>query len=97
LTFSGYFEEGSKQIRKCNIFFYLEDSSIKIVEKPQLNSGVTQGTVVRRNIILKPDGNNFSGLDFKLGEDIVIYGRPYRFVTFLKPFVVLILIFSCIN
>jgi len=84
LTFSAYFEEkpdglsaGSRQIRKCNIFYYLEDDTIKIVEKPQLNSGVTQGTLVRRNAVSKSDGSQLTAFDFQIGESVIVYGRPY--------------------
>ena len=54
LTYLAYFEEkpeglpdGHRQIRKVRIFYYLEDDTMKIVEKPEINSGTTQGTLVR--------------------------------------------------
>lgn len=84
LTFSGYFEEkpdgikpGNRQIRKCNIFYYLEDDTIKVVEKPQLNSGVTQGTLFRRNPVTKPDGSPLTAFDLQIGEPVTIFGRTY--------------------
>lgn len=83
LTFQAYFEERpidshAGQIRKCNVYFFTEDGSLKIVEKPQLNSGVSQGTLVRRAIIPKPDGSVISEYDLVIGEDIIVYGRKYR-------------------
>lgn len=86
LTFSAYFEEkpdglksGNRQIRKCNIYYYLEDDTVKIVEKPQLNSGVTQGTLARRGAVIRPDGTQLSAFDFQIGEEVVIYGRTYTY------------------
>ena len=88
LTFQAYFEEhpigsNSTQIRKCNIYFFTEDGSLKIVEKPQLNSGVSQGTLVRRAVIPKSDGSVISEYDLVIGEDLIVYGRSYRYDTFL--------------
>jgi hypothetical protein len=84
LTFQAYFEERpdnshakSAQVRKCNIYFYANDGTIKVVEKPQLNSGVSQGTLVSRALIQKPDGSTITVDDIRLGEELVIYGRHY--------------------
>jgi hypothetical protein len=87
LTFAAYFEEsvdGSNkpQVRQCNIFFFIEDGTVKIVEKPQMNSGVSQGTLVKRSILYKPDGNPYMEEDFRIGDSIRIYGRTYRYCTF---------------
>ena len=83
LTFQAFFEErpiGSTatQIRKCNVYFFTEDGSLKVVEKPQLNSGVSQGTIVRRAVIPKPDGSAITEHDLVIGEDLVVYGRTFR-------------------
>ncbi len=85
LTFQAYFEERpdnshakSSQIRKCNVYFYLEDGTIKIVEKPQLNSGVSQGTLVSRTVIMRSDGTPVIPEDIRLGEELVVYGRHYK-------------------
>jgi hypothetical protein len=85
LTYNAFFEEkpdslqaGQRQIRKVRIFYYLEDDTIKIVEKPEINSGTTQGTQVGRGIISKPDGTPISLFDLRLGEDIIIFGKIYR-------------------
>lgn len=85
LTFQAYFEESpdggnTSQIRKCMVLFYLEDNTLKIVEKPSLNSGVTQGTLVRRAIINKPDGTPYNESDFYIGDYVIVYGRQYRYV-----------------
>lgn len=81
LHFQGYFMEtveGSPepQVRNVNVYFYVEDGSIKVVEKPQMNSGVTQGTIVKRAVIMKEGGNiPITEEDLRVGECITIYGR----------------------
>lgn len=84
LTFQSYFEEtldGSKPlIRKCIITFYVEDSTLQIVEKPTKNSGLLQGTVVKRSLLMKQDGSPYNVYDFQLGAELVIFGRRYRLV-----------------
>jgi hypothetical protein len=85
LTFQAYFEDnpinstaGAPQIRKCNIYYFIDDGTLRVVEKPQLNSGVSQGTLVRRAVVSKPDGTPINEYDLILGEEITIYGRSYR-------------------
>jgi hypothetical protein len=83
LNFSAYFEEkvegrNQTQIRQCNIFFYVDDGSVKIVEKPQLNAGVNQGTLVKRAVVFKLDGTPFAEEDFHVGEWVTIYGRNFK-------------------
>jgi len=86
LTFQAYYEEGENsrtekiKIRKCIITYFLEDNSIQIVERPQINSGLQQGTLIKRSVIMKPDGQHYSPLDFHLGDELLIYGKRYRLV-----------------
>jgi hypothetical protein len=83
LTFHAYFEEypdngNPKRIRKVNVFYYIEDGTIKIVEKPQANSGLTQGTIVLRAVIGKPNGYPYLPEDLQVGTDLIVYGRKFR-------------------
>lgn len=89
LTFHAYFEEAANapgnntdriRIRKCNIYYFLEDGTISIVEKPQVNSGIPQGKLVRRSVICRSDGLPFTLDDFQLGEPVNIYSRIYNIV-----------------
>jgi hypothetical protein len=81
LNFTAYFEENAigerPQVRHCHIYFYTEDGSIKVVEKPQMNSGVAQGTIVKRNVIKKPNGTPIIEEDFQPNANINIYGRIF--------------------
>jgi hypothetical protein len=88
LTFQAYFEEspsfgpeiGQKRIRRCSIIFSVHDGKMTIVEKPQNNSGMTQGTLVKKAYVLKPDGTPYSQDDLHVGESINVYGREYFIV-----------------
>ena len=58
-----YFEEDvpgsqieSKRVRKCMLYYYLEDDCLQIFEPAEENSGLPQGCLVRRHRVPKPDG-----------------------------------------
>jgi len=88
LTFQSYFEEiptfgkemDMRRVRKCCIYFYVENGTIMVVERPQMNSGIPQGTLVNRAVVVRPDGQLYSPQDFILGGNILIYGRKYHLV-----------------
>jgi hypothetical protein len=68
-------------VRKVNLTYFIEDNTIQIVERPSLNSGIPQGTLVERTQVAKPDGDGiFMPHDMKLGEILQIFGRNYRLV-----------------
>ena len=72
----------SWRIRDVNIFYYLEDSTVMITENKQENSGVPQGTFLKRQMVLKtglPIGEQaaLDTDDFKVGETVNIYGRNF--------------------
>ena len=53
LKFDAYFQEAVHErreeryrIRKCIIYFYLEDDTIQVLEPKQENSGIPQGTKI---------------------------------------------------
>jgi len=48
-----------------------------IVEKPQINSGMTQGTLVKKAFVMKPDGTPYTQDDLRVGESIIVYGREF--------------------
>jgi hypothetical protein len=86
LCFDAYFRqilhESREQylLRKVKIFFYLEDDSISVVEHALPNSGINQGTLIKRHRIPKPDGSNYSVRDFNLGQNVVFYDKTFRLV-----------------
>ncbi|XP_068772171.1 EF-hand domain-containing family member C2 isoform X8 [Struthio camelus] len=88
LSFDAYFEEEVPdknqelyRIRHCKIYFYLEDDTIQVVEPEVKNSGITQGTIVRRHRIPLPPPNEdqFYTVDhFNINIEVILYARRYR-------------------
>ena len=73
LLFYGYYFEDiiesnmeSKRIHRCEIFYYTEDGSIEIIECKQANSGMPQGSVLRRMKATKRGGGYISINDLKV-------------------------------
>jgi len=84
LRFHAYFEEfpaglppGARQIRRCDILYYLEDHTIKVVEKQVSNSGVTQGVLCRRQPVVLQHGAEMTIHDLRFGEATPIFGVEY--------------------
>lgn len=69
------------RVRKCTIYYYLDDDTLHINEKKIENSGLTQGVFLKRHQVPKPDGSgNYSYRDLNLGINIDVYGRVFRIV-----------------
>ncbi|XP_053313439.1 EF-hand domain-containing family member C2 [Spea bombifrons] len=91
LSFEAYFEEDvpqsrqeSYRIRCCKIYFYLEDDTVQVVEPPLKNSGIPQGTIIRRHRIPLPSPNDdqfYTVDDFNINKDVVFYSRTFRIVN----------------
>ncbi|XP_019380922.1 PREDICTED: EF-hand domain-containing family member C2 isoform X1 [Gavialis gangeticus] len=90
LSFDAYFEEEVPdknqelyRIRHCKIYFYLEDDTIQVIEPQVKNSGIPQGTIVRRHRIPlpPPHEDQFYTIDyFNINTDIIFYARRYKIV-----------------
>lgn len=87
LCFRAYFVEKvhdstieTERIRRCEIYFYVEDGSLQVVEPKLENSGVPQGNFMhRRRVPRTPQGDEFVGLkDLTVGAAIELYGRSFR-------------------
>jgi len=87
LRFTAFFQEAVHEkreekyrIRKCTILYYLEDDSIQVNEACQENSGIPQGTLIRRHRITKPapQDDAFYDLDaFNVGNEVTLYSRRF--------------------
>ena len=82
LRFYGYFKESvveteleNARIRLLVICYYLLDDSISIADTKQVNSGIPQGPFLKKGPIRKEDGTLFKFSDFKVGTDVLIYGK----------------------
>ncbi|XP_033003020.1 EF-hand domain-containing family member C2 [Lacerta agilis] len=90
LSFDAYFDEEVPdknqelyRIRHCKIYFYLEDDTIQVVEPQVKNSGIPQGTILRRHRVPLPPPNEdqFYTIDnFNIDTDLIFYGRRYRII-----------------
>ena len=87
LRFYGYFKESvfnspieSQRVRKCVIYYYLEDDSIQICEFKEENSGIPQGAFLKRQQVPKVGNNKeiIKYTDFIVGNDIQIYQRIFH-------------------
>ncbi|KAK2840356.1 hypothetical protein Q5P01_014096 [Channa striata] len=87
LCFEAYFQESvpeardeTYRIRKCKIYFYLEDDTIQVVEPEYKNSGIPQGTFIHRHRIPLPPPNDdqfYNVFHFNLNQQMVLYSRVF--------------------
>jgi hypothetical protein len=85
LRFYGYFKEAvfsspieNFRVRKCVVYYYLEDDSVHIAEPKIENSGIPQGVFIKRHRVPKSN-NEFVNLnDLYIGAELSIYGRIFR-------------------
>jgi hypothetical protein len=85
LKFEAYFDEPvhsdkrfeENRIRKCVIHYHLEDGTMIIIEPKIKNSGIPQGTLVKRHRFKKNDDEFYGFEDLRLGAVLPIYGRDY--------------------
>ena len=101
LRFAGYFQESvvesaieNYRLRKCLIYYYLNDETIQVIEPKTENSGMLQGAFLKRQKVpieftttresVMGQKNKdieikyFNWRDFKLGSNIQFYGRVFR-------------------
>jgi hypothetical protein len=84
LRFYGYFkepifssQEGNYRVRHVTILFFLEDDTLQILEPREKNSGIPQGTFLRRHRAKKDADTYVNVGDFKVGAEFTVYGRTY--------------------
>ncbi|KAM6979323.1 EF-hand domain-containing family member C2 [Tautogolabrus adspersus] len=87
LCFDAYFQEAvpeaqteTYRIRKCKIYFYLEDDTIQVVEPEYKNSGIPQGIFIRRQRIPlpPPDDDQFYNIfHFNINQQMVLHSRTF--------------------
>ena len=66
--------------RKIEILFYLEDETIEVVEPKVINSGLPQGTFLKRHRVAKAEGGFVTWEDILPGKEIALYGRVFSIV-----------------
>jgi hypothetical protein len=87
LRFFAYFKEAvhesrmeNYRTRKVTMLYYLEDNTVQVNEPKEENSGIPQGSFIKRHHIPKGRGEFYTVVDFGLGSDLSFYGRTYRIV-----------------
>lgn len=103
LSFQAYFLEPvvedpneNYRLRKCLVYFYLDDDTFHIIEPKVENSGIPQGVFLKRAKLPKANttsagtqGSFLDWCDLKLGMNLNVYGRVFRIVDcdeFTKAF-----------
>jgi hypothetical protein len=91
LRYFAYFQEPVHEsprenfrIRECVVQFYLEDGTMMITEPKIENSGIVQGTFVKRHRIPKDEsegGGVFTAEDLECGKSITVYSRVFRITS----------------
>lgn len=90
MNFECYFQEPvveskdeNYRIRKCVLYYYLDDDTMHILEKRVENSGIPQGVFLKRHKVPKPGtiNNFYQEQDLRLGMDIDVYSRVFRIVN----------------
>lgn len=87
LRFEGYFKEAvtesndeSFRVRKVIFYYYLEDDSLQISEPKVENSGIPQGSFLKRHKAKTDGGDPVKPEDLLPGHNFTIYGRTYHIV-----------------
>ncbi|XP_018117414.1 EF-hand domain (C-terminal) containing 1 L homeolog isoform X1 [Xenopus laevis] len=97
LRFEGYFQETVPlspdehyRVRRITLYYYLEDDTISVVEPAVENSGIPQGTFIKRQRHPKNEnGDPYHWKDLNVGINITLYGRTFRVIncdTFTQEF-----------
>ncbi|CAM6091153.1 unnamed protein product [Calypogeia fissa] len=88
LRFYAYFKEGiaerrdeNMRVRKCVLYYYLEDGTIHVGEPRQDNSGILQGMFLKRLKVPDGKGGVLGIPDFVIGQDILIYGHRFHITS----------------
>ncbi|XP_065062995.1 EF-hand domain-containing protein 1-like [Rhopilema esculentum] len=85
LLFNAYFKQTVHEspnehfrIRHVNIYYYLEDDSISVVEPVVENSGIPQGKLIKRQRLPKNDlGDHWHWKDLNIGINVSFYGKTF--------------------
>eukprot|EP00759_Apiculatamorpha_spiralis_P021134 PhF_6_TR26168/c0_g1_i2/m.37158 len=80
LRFYSYFKEGvhesaqeRERVRRCIVFYHLEDDTVSVSEMRSDNSGMPQGALIKRHQI-----SNITFDQFNIGYDVKIYGKVFH-------------------
>ncbi|XP_076457113.1 EF-hand domain-containing protein 1-like [Babylonia areolata] len=86
LKFNAYYKQTVHEsqnefyrVRPVDIYYYLEDDSIAVIEPHVENSGMPQGKLIKRQRLPKNDrGDNWHWKDINNGMNVTFYGKVFR-------------------
>jgi len=85
LRFYGFFQESiperwdeNSRYRHVYIMYFMEDGTIGINEPKVENSGIAQGTFLKRSRVVNEDGIPVGPDDMRVGQDLTLHGRTYH-------------------
>ncbi|XP_034550046.1 EF-hand domain-containing family member C2 [Notolabrus celidotus] len=91
LSFEAFFQEAvpeshteTHRVRKFKIYFYMEDDTIQVVEPEIKNSGIPQGTFIRRQRVSlpPPDDDQFYNIfHFNINQQMVLHSRTFTLTS----------------
>ncbi|KAL5013732.1 hypothetical protein ScPMuIL_008002 [Solemya velum] len=89
LRFNAYFKQTVHEsqneyfrVRPVDIFYYLEDDSIAVVEPHVENCGMPQGKLIKRQRLPKNDqGDNWHWKDLNNGVNVTFYGKVFHIIN----------------
>ena len=90
LLFKAYYEEDvlqsaieEQRVHTCELYFYVEDETMEIIETKQENSGIVQGRYLSRSRVAKPGSQTsfYKIDDLKIGRHVVIYSRTFHIAS----------------
>lgn len=63
------------------VYYYLEDDTMSVIEPRVQNSGLSQGTRIKRQRLPKAEGGLlYTWKDLNIAIDLEVYGVKYRIV-----------------
>lgn len=70
------------RIRKCIVYYYLDDDTLHIIEKKVENSGIPQGIFLKRHKVPLPHDSKkyYTWRDLNIGINLDLYGRVFRII-----------------
>ena len=87
LRFYAYFKEGvverpdeTWRLRKCTMYYYLEDDTLQVSEPKVDNSGLPQGIFLRRHRVKNAEGDGVTFKDLVVGTDLELYSRVFHII-----------------
>eukprot|EP00937_MAST-01D_sp_MAST-1D-sp2_P000269 g269.t1 len=69
--------QAADRVRDVQVLYYLVDDTLEVIEQKQVNSGMPQGTLVKRHKVPNPakGGAPFSWRDLVVGARVEMYGK----------------------